>query len=55
MTIRPETPIKRALWGDDHTTLGEITVELAGPRAAIALSKGAEPKLYPHVHPTRTP
>jgi serine/threonine protein phosphatase PrpC len=39
------------LWGADHVELGEIAVEPVGERGAIALSRGAEPKVYYSVEP----
>ena len=40
-----------ALWGDEHTELGEIAVAELPPRAAVALSRGRFPKGYPHFDP----
>jgi serine/threonine protein phosphatase PrpC len=40
-----------ALWGDEHTELGEIAVAALPPRAAVALSRGRFPKGYPHLDP----
>lgn len=40
-----------ALWGDEHTELGETAVTELAPNAAVALSRGKFPKGYPHVDP----
>jgi serine/threonine protein phosphatase PrpC len=40
-----------ALWGDEHTELGEIAVASLAPNAALALSRGKFPKGYPHLDP----
>jgi len=40
-----------ALWGDEHTELGEIAVAPLLPQAAVALSRGKFPKGYPHLDP----
>ncbi len=40
-----------ALWGDEHTELGEMAVAPLRPSAAVALSRGKFPKGYPHLDP----
>jgi serine/threonine protein phosphatase PrpC len=39
------------LWGDDHPTLGEMTVASLDDRCAIGLSAGRLPKPYWHLDP----
>lgn len=39
------------LWGRDHTELGEVAVRAPVPGAAVALSRGALPKVYHYVDP----
>lgn len=39
------------LWGTDHEDLGEIAVAPAGPRAAIANTRGRHPKAYRYLDP----
>lgn len=40
-----------ALWGRQHTVLGEVAVEVPAPDVAIALSRGSHPKLRDYVDP----
>ncbi len=40
-----------ALWGSDHTELGEITVTDMPPASAIAISRGKFRKGYPYLDP----
>jgi serine/threonine protein phosphatase PrpC len=40
--------MRAALWGVDHTDLGEIVTSVTG-RAAVALSRGGYAKTYPYV------
>ena len=40
-----------ALRGDEHTDLGDVTVETVGANSAVALSRGKYPKGYPYVDP----
>ncbi|MBK5268360.1 MAG: protein phosphatase 2C domain-containing protein [Acidimicrobiia bacterium] len=40
-----------ALWGSDHTELGEITVTDMRPSGAIAISRGKFRKGYPYLDP----
>ena len=45
------TPGQVALWGSDHTELGEVAVRTLGGKIAIAISKGLTEKAYFHVDP----
>lgn len=40
-----------ALWGPDHEELGEVASASAGPKAAIALTRGRFKKLYSYLDP----
>ncbi len=40
-----------ALWGADHTELGEVAVQTVGADTALAISRGARPKAYAYVDP----
>lgn len=39
------------MWGSDRVDLGTIEVSALTHRAALAISKGKEPKGYPHTDP----
>lgn len=40
-----------ALWGGDHTQLGDVATARIDAKTAIALSRGKYPKGYPHLDP----
>jgi serine/threonine protein phosphatase PrpC len=42
---------RAALWGHDHVELGRTASKAAGPRAAVAISRGGAAKLYSYVDP----
>jgi serine/threonine protein phosphatase PrpC len=41
--------VRAELWGADHTVLGDVAAATAGPRAAIAITRGRYPKSYRYV------
>lgn len=43
--------MRAALWGPDHVELGSVAVAEAGPRAAVALTRGRHLKSYSYLDP----
>ena len=39
------------LWGKDHVDLGSVAVEAAGPKAAVAITRGRHRKAYRYTDP----
>lgn len=43
--------VRATLWGPDHVELGQTATAVAGPRAALALSRGEHVKRYAYTDP----
>src|SRR4051812_22630629 len=44
-----DPPVRAELWGADHNQLESVASTTAGPRAALAITRGRYPKAYRYV------